>query len=66
MSDPIRSEDIAIIKAPPRSDRFYSENELWYFRTREQPEIGPFRYRSEAQTRLERFLKDLKVRLQSP
>jgi hypothetical protein len=66
MSDSTRSQDVAITKAPPRSERFYSDNELWYFRTREQAEVGPFRYRSEAQTSLERFLRDLKDRLESP
>ncbi|MEZ5492143.1 MAG: DUF6316 family protein [Gammaproteobacteria bacterium] len=66
MADSTRSQDIAITKAPPRSDRFYSDDELWYFRTREQGQVGPFRYRSEAQSSLERFLQDLQNQLQRP
>ena len=42
----------------------YSERDLWYFRTGDGNEIGPFRYRSEAETGLERFLATLKERLQ--
>ena len=35
-----------------------------YFRTRGGKEIGPFRYQSEAQSNLDRFLADLKAKLQ--
>jgi hypothetical protein len=42
----------------------YSERDLWYFRTGDGDEVGPFRYRSEAETGLERFLASLKERLQ--
>ena len=65
MTDSTRSQDVAITRAPARTERFYSSNELWYFRTREQGEVGPFRYRSEAQSSLERFLRDLKDKLES-
>jgi hypothetical protein len=42
----------------------YSQRDLWYFRTGDGNEVGPFRYRSEAETGLERFLATLKERLQ--
>lgn len=46
------------------SERVFCQKDLWYFRTREGKEIGPFRYQSEAQSNLDRFLADLKARLQ--
>lgn len=63
MYEPIRAQDYSITKAPPRSDRFFSSDELWYFRTRENGRVGPFRYRSEAQSSLDRFLRELKSKL---
>ncbi len=65
MPDSTRSQDVSLTKAPPRSDRFFSSNELWYFRTREQGQVGPFRYRSEAQSSLEQYLQDLRNQLQT-
>lgn len=62
MSDP-RSQDRSKSPAPPRSERIYSEQDLWYFRIREGNEVGPFRYRSEAQSNLEHFMEQLKDRL---
>lgn len=47
------------------SERVFCQKDLWYFRTRDGKEIGPFRYQSEAQSNLDRFLADLKSRLQS-
>jgi hypothetical protein len=41
----------------------YSLRDLWYFKTREGDEIGPFRYRSEAESNLDRFMQQLKERL---
>jgi len=38
----------------------YSQRDLWYFRTHDGKEIGPFRYRSEAETGLHRLLGDSK------
>lgn len=38
-----------------RSERFFTMSGLWYFRTREGKDVGPFRYRSEAETMLHRF-----------
>jgi hypothetical protein len=49
--------------APDCSESVYSEQDLWYFRTREGDEVGPFRYRSEAQSNLESFMEQLKAQL---
>lgn len=58
-----RSKDLSITQAPPRSERLYSNDELWYFRTREDDQVGPFRYRCEALSSLERYLNELKHKL---
>lgn len=50
-------------QTPERSERIYTEQDLWYFRTREGQEVGPFRYKSEAQSNLEQFLSNLRNRL---
>lgn len=44
-----------------QTQRFYSEDGLWYFKTREGSHIGPFRYLSEAEKMLERFLADVEA-----
>lgn len=41
--------------------RFYTESGLWYFNTREGTQIGPFRYRTEAEAMLHRFLDKVTV-----
>jgi hypothetical protein len=46
------------------TESVFCQKDLWYFRTREGKEIGPFRYQSEAQSNLDRFLAELKARLQ--
>ena len=58
-----RQKDNSNAPAPDRSERIYSEQDLWYFRTREGDKVGPFRYRSEAQSNLENFMEQLKARL---
>ena len=58
-----RRQDGSEDPAPARSKRIYSEQDLWYFRVREGDEVGPFRYRSEAQSNLERFMEQLKDQL---
>ena len=58
-----RRQDGSEDPAPARSERIYSEQDLWYFRVREGDEVGPFRYRSEAQSNLERFMEQLKDQL---
>ena len=49
----------------PSPEQVYSEQNLWYFRTREGQTIGPFRYRSEAESNLDKFLADLKGQIES-
>ena len=43
-----------------RSERMFSEQDLWYFKVREGNEVGPFRYRCEAESNLNHFIKRLK------
>jgi len=62
MSD-TRQKDNSKTPAPERSERIFSEQDLWYFRIREGDEVGPFRYRSEAQSNLESFMEQLKAQL---
>lgn len=59
----MRAHDESSKNVPERSDRIYSSEERWYFRTREREQVGPFRYQSEAQSSLERFLEQLKNQL---
>lgn len=42
-----------------RGDRLYNDAGLWYFRTREGAPMGPFRYRNEAESMLQRFISGL-------
>ena len=58
-----RHEDNSHSPAPDRSESVYSEQDLWYFRTREGDEVGPFRYRNEAQSNLENFMEKLQAKL---
>ncbi len=59
----IRQQDQSQTTTPERSERLFSEQELWYFRTREGDDVGPFRYRSEAESNLDRFVQQLKERV---
>jgi len=61
-----RRQDGSKDPPPARSERIYSEQDLWYFRVREGDEVGPFRYRSEAQSNLERFMEQLKKAIAYP
>ena len=45
--------------AHERDDRLFSNNGLWYFKTTEGKEVGPFRYRNEAELMLTRFVAEL-------
>ncbi|HBX35823.1 DUF6316 family protein [Pseudohongiella sp. SYSU M77423] len=47
-----------------RTDRLFSKSGLWYFRTREGKDVGPFRYRTEAELMLTRFIQDLAAQQQ--
>jgi len=58
-----RRKDNSNAPVPDRSERIFSEKDLWYFKTREGDEVGPFRYRSEAQSNLENFMEQLKAQL---
>lgn len=59
-----RNQDRSIKPNPNRSERIFSQQDLWYFKTREGNEVGPFRYRSEAQSHLERFMEQLENKLE--
>lgn len=59
-----RYQDIPSSETPKRSERVFSEQDLWYFRTREGDAVGPFRYRSEAESNLDRFMTELRERLE--
>ena len=59
----IRQHDSILSMAPSRSDRVFTEQDLWYFKTREGNSIGPFRYKSEAEGNLDRFMSQLKEKL---
>ena len=48
---------------PDSSDRIFSQQNLWYFQTQEGDQLGPFRYRSEAQSNLNQFMRQLKEKL---
>jgi hypothetical protein len=41
------------------SDRVFSRADLWYFHTREGKDVGPFRYRDEAELMLTKFVQEL-------
>jgi hypothetical protein len=40
-----------------RSDRFFQVGESWYFMSRENPNVGPYRSHKEATAALTSFLK---------
>lgn len=55
MTQSSRSTDKSL-KAFSRSDRLFLNSGLWYFHTREGTEVGPFRYRKEAEAMLQHFI----------
>lgn len=59
-----RQQDQSNSDTHSRSDRVFSQQNLWYFKTREGGDIGPFRYRSEAESNLDKFMEQLKEKLQ--
>ena len=59
----IRQHDHTRSMTPSRSNRVFTDQDLWYFRTREANAIGPFRYKSEAEGYLDRFMSQLKEKL---
>ncbi len=44
-------------------DKIYTNEDLWYFDTEDGETVGPFRYRSEAENNLTRFLEQLQAQL---
>lgn len=56
MTDSIAIAETSLSESPSDASPIYSQRDLWYFRTSDGTEVGPFRYRSEAETGLNRFL----------
>jgi hypothetical protein len=44
-------------------DKVYTNEDLWYFDTDDGETVGPFRYKSEAENNLTRFLEQLQAQL---
>ena len=42
-----------------RSDRLFRQKGMWFFKTREGKDVGPFRYRDEAELMLTRFVQEV-------
>jgi hypothetical protein len=59
----LRSKDCAGLEWFARADRMFNDPDsgLWYFHTREGNDIGPFRYRSEAEEMLKRFIAGIEA-----
>lgn len=55
----IRKSDRSGRISPCRSERVFNRASLWYFRTREGRDVGPFRYESEARQMLTQFIRDM-------
>jgi hypothetical protein len=55
----LRKQDRSDREIPHRTERLFDSGGLWYFRTREGSNIGPFRYQSEARQMLEKFIEDI-------
>uniref|UniRef100_A0A6M3IEB3 DUF6316 domain-containing protein n=1 Tax=viral metagenome TaxID=1070528 RepID=A0A6M3IEB3_9ZZZZ len=56
-----RSNDLAF----NRTERIFDNGGLWYFRTREGGNVGPFRYESEARQMLSNFISELQAKEQA-
>lgn len=59
MSKPISSNE----SNPSSQDKVYLNQDLWYFDTDSGETVGPFRYKSEAESNLTRFLAQLQNQL---
>jgi hypothetical protein len=55
----LRKQDRSDRVIPHRTERVFDIGGLWYFRTREGSNIGPFRYQSEARQMIEKFITDI-------
>ncbi len=58
----LRKNDSVTLSDFARSERIFDENGLWYFRTREGGQVGPFRYESEARQMLDSFVSEIKAK----
>ena len=56
----MRIQQTSEMTTPPCPEPVFSLDDRWYFQTGDGTRVGPFRYRSEAQTGLENFLLQLK------
>jgi len=57
----LRKQDRTDRIIPERTERVYDNGGLWYFRTRDRGNIGPFRYQSEARQMLQNFIRDMQA-----
>lgn len=58
------TKDINLTTAPASPmDQVYTNEDLWYFDTEDGETVGPFRYKSEAENNLTRFLEQLQAQL---
>lgn len=55
----LRKQDRSDRVIPERTERVFDSAGLWYFRTREGGNVGPFRYQSEARQMLQNFIRDI-------
>ena len=60
----LRDKDQVISSIPNRRERVFMQQDLWYFRTRDGDDVSPFRYRSEAENNLNRFMHQLESSIQ--
>ncbi len=58
-----RQQDQPVSSTPVRSERVFSDQDLWYFKTREGEDVGPFRYRSEAESNLDHFMLQINEKM---
>lgn len=54
-----RSCDSSASRHHERSDRLFCHQGMWFFKTREGKDVGPFRYRDEAELMLTRFIQEM-------
>ena len=58
------TKNLNLTSAPTVSlDKVYTNEDLWYFDTDDGETVGPFRYKSEAENNLTRFLAQLQNQL---
>lgn len=48
---------------PADAERIFHQDDRWYFNTDQGERIGPFRFRSEAESGFERFMENLRNKL---